>query len=80
MTALQPAKAQLLQRFPVGTRVRIVEHRTICARGNLTGRTGVVIDGHFDGWYVRLDPKPRERTIKEVLVLSTAKLEALPCS
>ena len=61
------------QRFGhwVGARVRIGQIAQVGAVpfASHSGRVGTVIETHFAGVYVRLDPTPRERTIKTVLVL-----------
>lgn len=69
--SLVESKNKLLLQFPVGTKVKIG------GEGPHSGRTGNVMRGHFDGWYVALDKKPRERTEKEVLVLQGCGLEVL---
>lgn len=68
-------KEALLALIPVGTRVKIRPHQSAPGRRGLTGRTGTVTKGHFDGWYVLLDRMPRERTQKEVLVLQSVGLD-----
>lgn len=61
------------QRFGhwVGERVRIGQIAQVGAVpfASHSGRVGTVTKTHFAGVYVRLDPTPRERTIKTVLVL-----------
>jgi hypothetical protein len=69
-------KEQLLARFPVGTRVRVVERTRLGTQDRkIAGRVGVVVSGHFDGWYVELDKTPREKSAPVELVLQTDKLE-----
>lgn len=67
--------AKLLEDFPVGTRVRVKFYKTIGDYNNFSNRTGVVERGHWDGWYVRLDLRPRERSQKVVLILQSNGLE-----
>lgn len=61
------------QRFGhwVGARVRIGQIAQVGAApfASHSGRVGTVTDTHFAGVYVRLDPTPRERTLKTVLIL-----------
>ena len=61
------------QRFGhwVGARVRIGQIAQVGAVpfASHSGRVGTVTETHFAGVYVRLDPTPRERTVKTVLVL-----------
>lgn len=61
------------QRFGhwVGARVRIGQVAQVGAVpfAPHSGRVGTVTETHFAGVYVRLDPTPRERTVKIVLVL-----------
>jgi len=63
-------ETRLLERFPVGTRVR-VSRDSLSQSEVIPLRDGVVTKGHFAGWYVKLDPTPRERTEKEVLILDS---------
>lgn len=67
--------AKLLEDFPLGTRVKVKSYRTIGDYNNFSNRTGVVERGHWDGWYVRLDMRPRERSQKVVLILQSNGLE-----
>lgn len=66
---------RLLEAFPVGTRVKVKPYKTIGDYNNFSNRFGVVERGHWDGWYVRLDLRPRERTQKVVLILQSNGLE-----
>jgi len=65
--------AEQEQRFGhwVGARVRIGKVAQVGAVpfASHSGRVGTVTETHFAGVYVRLDPTPRERTVKIVLVL-----------
>ncbi|MEJ8837557.1 hypothetical protein [Ramlibacter sp. AN1133] len=78
MAAQQQAIAQskhreqeLLARFPRGGQVQIEKNAVIGGKG-YAGRTGVITRANsHGGWYVLLDPTPRERTRKEVLILDS---------
>jgi hypothetical protein len=75
-TTFAEDKAARLAQFPVGTHVKIASwNRTGQDNGKFAGRTGEVVDGHFDGWYVKLDPTLRERAVKKILVLTNDRLE-----
>ncbi len=74
----KPRGQDSLLQFPVGTHVRIVSWNKVGSENGLyAGRIGTVTKGHFDGWYIKLDPKPRERTKKEILVLQSNGLERI---
>jgi predicted RNA methylase len=66
-----------LQQFPIGTRVKVNPYRLTSGESPYSGRTGTVVDGHFDGWRVELDKNPREHDKKTVLILSNIGLEKL---
>lgn len=63
-------EAQISKDFPaVGDRVQIVRYgKHNSSRASFEGRTGTVTracrPGGWVGWYVELDPKPRERVRK----------------
>lgn len=66
---LQFDAAQRLRLFPLGSRVRVIGYeKRLADAPRLNGRTGRVDRGHFAGVYVRLDPRPREKSVKVELI------------
>lgn len=70
--------AKLLDEFPVGARVQVKPYKTLGDYNNFSNRIGTVERGHWDGWYVRLEMRPREHMEKVVLILQSAGLERIP--
>lgn len=70
--ALDPAKHK------AGTRVRVVMNYGGNQNGIGEGRTGVLLeDANRNGTRMRLDPTPRERTVKDVILGPASRVEVL---